>query len=225
MASNHFDSGPRPFASQTSNQRAFSFEPPASSTPKKSKLQADFQPSDYSVVCGRGKHNFNHVGNRRFRILASTFTERYSVSDSKAAKSAIVSELIAVIRQAGGQFCKYESGAWFEVGNHYAREKAGALLRDCCTLNTHPPTSPRLLVGGIGGKSQIKNNRPAKSGSKSKKLATRMTSQQRRRAGEGARIPWGSSIGWKRQTTFMISMSFRVDYVCDKSPYRRTACQ
>jgi hypothetical protein len=130
MASNHFDSGPRPFASQTSNQRAFSFEPPASSTPKKSKLQADFQPSDYSVVCGRGKHNFNHVGNRRFRILASTFTERYSVSDSKAAKSAIVSELIAVIRQAGGQFCKYESGAWFEVGNHYAREKAGALLRD-----------------------------------------------------------------------------------------------
>jgi hypothetical protein len=131
MASKHFDSSPHhPFASQTNNQRTFSSKPSVSRSSTKSKLQADFEPCVYSVVCGRGKNNFNRVGNRRFRILASTFAERYSVSDNKAAKSAIVSELIAAIHQAGGHFCKYESGAWFEVGNFYAREKAGALLRD-----------------------------------------------------------------------------------------------
>jgi hypothetical protein len=58
------------------------------------------------------------------------FIEEYSQADSKAAKSAIVSKILGVIGQAGGVFCKYESGAWFEVGEHCAREKVSALLRD-----------------------------------------------------------------------------------------------
>jgi hypothetical protein len=35
-----------------------------------------------------------------------------------------------MIRQAGGQFCKCEKGAWFEVGDRYAREKVSAYFRD-----------------------------------------------------------------------------------------------
>jgi hypothetical protein len=58
------------------------------------------------------------------------FIETYSEAASKAAKSAIVSKILEVIRQAGGHFCKYESGAWFDVGDHCAREKVSALLRD-----------------------------------------------------------------------------------------------
>jgi hypothetical protein len=97
---------------------------------RRSQLRVEFQPSNYSVICGRGKDSFNHAGNRHFRILASMFIERYSQADSKAAKSVIVSEIIKVIRQAGGNFCSYKRGAWFEVGDHHAREKTSALLRD-----------------------------------------------------------------------------------------------
>jgi hypothetical protein len=58
------------------------------------------------------------------------YVEKYSQADSKAAKSIIVSDIITSIRQVGGNFCKYKKGAWFEVGEHYAREKVSALLRD-----------------------------------------------------------------------------------------------
>jgi hypothetical protein len=129
MTSKHADFSPGALASQTNNQGTSSSEPPSSGS-KTSRLRAEFQPSDYSVVCGRGKDSFNHVGNRRFRILAGMFIERYSQVDSKAAKSAIVSEIITMIRQADGNFCRFQNGAWFEVEDQYAREKVGALLRD-----------------------------------------------------------------------------------------------
>jgi hypothetical protein len=73
------------------------------------------------------------------------FIERYSEADSKGAKSAIVSEIIAVIRQAGGDFCKNKKGAWFEVGDHCAREKVSALLRDL--LHTQYRSSAKAKVG------------------------------------------------------------------------------
>jgi hypothetical protein len=78
----------------------------------------------------RGRDTFNHVGNQRFRALASLFMERYSRAVTKATKSAIVSEIINEIRQADGNFCKFKKGVWVEVGDHCAREKVGSLLRD-----------------------------------------------------------------------------------------------
>jgi hypothetical protein len=87
-------------------------------------------PSAYSVICGRGKNNFNHIGNRRYRILASMFIERYARAATKAAKSAIVSEIITMIHQAGGNFWKLRSGTWIEVGDTHVRDKVGASLRD-----------------------------------------------------------------------------------------------
>jgi hypothetical protein len=130
MASNHFEPIPVAFASPTTKyQRRYSSELPASPS-KKTQLHVQFQPCDYSVVCGRGKDSYNHVGNRRFRILANLFIQEYSEADIKADKSAVVSKILEVIRQAGGLFCKYESGAWFEIGDHCAREKVSALLRD-----------------------------------------------------------------------------------------------
>jgi hypothetical protein len=146
MASHHFQPSPSAFASQTYNdQRRSTSGPSSASSSKKSQLPTEFQPSDYSVVCGRGKDSFNHVGNRRFRALVSMFIERYSKAGSKVAKSAIVSEIINVIRQAGGNFCKNKKGAWFEVGDHHAREKVSALLRDL--LYTQYRSSAKAKVG------------------------------------------------------------------------------
>jgi hypothetical protein len=97
---------------------------------KAGRSQPGVQLSEYSIVCGRGRDTFNHVGNQRFRALASLFMERYSRAVTKATKSAIVSEIINEIRQADGNFCKFKKGVWVEVGDHCAREKVGSLLRD-----------------------------------------------------------------------------------------------
>jgi hypothetical protein len=72
------------------------------------------------------------------------FIERYSRADSKAAKSAIVSEIIEVIRQADGNFCQLKKGKWFEVADHHAREKVSALLRDL--LHTQYRSSAKAKI-------------------------------------------------------------------------------
>jgi hypothetical protein len=95
-----------------------------------SQLGADFKPSHSSVICGRGKDSYNHAGNHRFRMVASMFVKRYSKASSKTDKSVIVSDIVTMIHQAGGMFCKLEKGSWVKVGDHTAREKTSALLRD-----------------------------------------------------------------------------------------------
>jgi hypothetical protein len=93
-------------------------------------LSTDFEPSCYSVICGRGKECFDSIGNRRFRVIVSLFIAQYSASRSKLAKSIIVSNIVDTIRSAGGGFVKFEDGAWWEVSDANAREKVGALIRD-----------------------------------------------------------------------------------------------
>jgi hypothetical protein len=149
MASNsntyHFDYGPDAFMYQSIPMRAPPAPRPPSDTKTGAPLGLDFQPSDYSVICGRGKESFNHVGNRRFRILTSMSMERYSRTDNnKATKSAIVSEIVAIVRQAGGNFCKYKRGEWYEVGDYYAREKVSSLLRDL--LHTQYRSSAKAKI-------------------------------------------------------------------------------
>jgi hypothetical protein len=130
MASYQFHSSPIAFASHTSNHRPLSRSEPSAFPRKTAQLRVDFKPCAYSVVCGRGSDTFKRVGNRRFRILARKSVERYSQADTRAAKSAIVSEILALVRQAGGIFCKCKTGVWLEVGDRHAREKIGASLRD-----------------------------------------------------------------------------------------------
>ena len=96
----------------------------------RSQLGIDYKPSRFSVICGRGKDSYDHAGNQHFRELASMFVARYARAGSKADKSEIVSEMVGIIHQAEGIFCKFKEGVWCKVGDHYAREKAGALLRE-----------------------------------------------------------------------------------------------
>jgi hypothetical protein len=98
----------------------------------KQKLPANFEPSNYTVLCGRGKDCFNFVGNRRFRVLVDMNLERYSRADAKSEKSRIVVEVVDSIRSSGGGFVKQEAdGFWYDVGDAVAREKVGAHFRDC----------------------------------------------------------------------------------------------
>jgi hypothetical protein len=140
---NLFDYSLDAVTSQASNIQKSTSEPLASGSKMgRSRLGGGFEPSHYSVICGRGKASFNHVGNRRFRILASMFIERYS--KTKTAKSAIVSDIVAMTRQAGGSFCRFEEGVWFEVGDHCARQKVSALFRDLLHTQYRSSTTAKI---------------------------------------------------------------------------------
>jgi hypothetical protein len=162
MASSPFDHGPDPDpvpgpdplvllqANNTSEMTA--------STPRteRSQLGDNFQPCDLSVICGRGKTSYNHPGNRRFRVLFNMFVEDYSKAveaGRKMVKSAIVSTVVAMVREAGGGFCKLEKGVWFEVGDYCAREKVSALFRDMLHAQDRASTRAKInrrIDQGIG---------------------------------------------------------------------------
>jgi hypothetical protein len=166
MTSNQFNSSPHavqpllePPSSEQMKVSNLSAAPAVSKT-KKSQLGDDFEPSRFSVICGRGKDSYDHVGNHHFRELASMFVARYSRANSKADKSEIVSDMIRIIRQADGIFCKFEKGAWFKVGDHYAREKAGALLRDMVHTQQSSTSPAKTKQAKKAKKTKVKAVRP-----------------------------------------------------------------
>ena len=118
------------FEEQTFRPDFVRFKPrnPNSRTP----LPPDFFPLPYSVIIGRGKLGTHNVGNRRLRILASTFVSKYSQARSKVEKTTTVSQIVEIIQEACpvGAFIKLANGQWWEVDDHTAREKVGYVLRD-----------------------------------------------------------------------------------------------
>ena len=133
MASTFFDLSPDvPLQAATDNKRPYTAPELIATASKtgRSRLGVESQPSNFSVICGRGKESYKHTRNHCFRILTSTFVERYYRAESKTAKSAFVYNIVTLIREAGGHFCKYEKGSWFEVGDRCAREKVSCLFRD-----------------------------------------------------------------------------------------------
>jgi hypothetical protein len=131
MTSKQFDHGPDPAMLLANSERMIAYELSGSS-PRTWRLQlgVDFQPSKYSVICGRGKVSYGHTGNHRLRKLVSMFVEDYAATDCKQHRSTIVSHVVGMTRKGGGRFCKYEQGTWFEVGDEFAREKVSAMFRD-----------------------------------------------------------------------------------------------
>jgi hypothetical protein len=163
MTSNQFNNSPHVLVEACTSSEPMqqsSLSASRASKPKRSQLGDDFTPSRFSVICGRGKDSYDHVGNHHFRELASMFVARYSRASSKADKSEIVSDMVGIIHQADGIFCKFEKGAWFKVGDHYAREKAGALLRDMVQTqqsSSSPSSSPPVVKA-----KQVKKAKKAK---------------------------------------------------------------
>jgi hypothetical protein len=148
MENNQFNNSPYPvplMATSNSSHR-MKVSDLGASGPRtgRSQLPADFKPSVFSVICGRGKESYDYVGNHHFRELASMYVARYARANSKGDKSEIVSEMVGMVHQADGTFCKFEEGAWFKVGDHYAREKAGALLRDMVQAQQRSPVKAKL---------------------------------------------------------------------------------
>lgn len=112
-----------------------------------SPLPPDFVPSNYSVFCGRGKGCYNATGNRRLRVTVSTFLQQYVDAQNRPHdRTRIICQVLDMIKQACpvGAFIKYENGWYYELSDKAAREKIGALFRDCLMANQ------RGMQGQIG---------------------------------------------------------------------------
>ncbi|CAB9509540.1 Nitrilase family, member 2 [Seminavis robusta] len=95
-------------------------------------LPETFEPTQYSVICGRTKFCFDSVGNRRFKVTAKMFLQEYSEAKTKAEKSKIVTRVFNLVKESSpeGAFVTFENGRWYECSERISREKIGALFRD-----------------------------------------------------------------------------------------------
>ena len=96
-------------------------------------LPGSWTPDNWSVICGRGKECYEHVGNRRFRLLVDLNLEKYAAAKSKVAKSAIVMSIFDAIIEGSnnGGFVKQDptTKRWSIVDDDSAREKIGQQFR------------------------------------------------------------------------------------------------
>jgi hypothetical protein len=167
MITNQFDHDPDLETLQANSVRTYASEL-SDSGPRtlRSQLGIDFKPSRYSVICGRGKANYDHTGNYLLRMLASTFLADYSQAGRMLVKSTIVASIVAGIRQEGGSFCRYEKGEWFEIGDYYARKTVSALLRD--RLPTEDRSSAKAKTARRRAQSKAKQSKKKAKKSKAK---------------------------------------------------------
>lgn len=89
------------------------------------------------VLCGRGKISFNHVGNRRFRVIIADSIEDYNAAASRKAKSVVVKRVHDTIRATGGRFLRMNTAhrTWVELGNQRSLEKVSHAIRDATSTN------------------------------------------------------------------------------------------
>lgn len=65
-------------------------------------LPEDFEPDNYSVICARGRDAFNHVGNRRFRVMVENHVSQYLKATSKVEKSVLSMKIVDTVRECSG---------------------------------------------------------------------------------------------------------------------------
>ena len=114
-------------------------------------LPEGWKPNNWSVICGRGRDIFDHVGNRRFRVLVDLHIPRYSKAKTKFEKSLIVAEVLDSVREASrdGGFVKQNilTKRWFgftsgrsPLANPITRCRPSGLSARKAAVNCAPPT-------------------------------------------------------------------------------------
>lgn len=95
-------------------------------------LPVDYKPSDFDVICHRGKGCIKHAGNITFLQTATSYLKKYAGSKSKGDKSQIVSEIIASVKVNSpyGGFVKKLNDQWYVANDQLAREKVSQTLRN-----------------------------------------------------------------------------------------------
>lgn len=111
------------------------------------KLDPDFIPGAFDVICSRGKAAYQHQGNRSFRATLEHHLPSYANARSKQGKTEIVTMIYHGIQEAtpeGGFIRKNDKGEWCRVPSHVAREKVGQGFRDL--LHTEYRSSTKAKI-------------------------------------------------------------------------------
>ena len=90
--------------------------------------------SQHDVLLGRGKRYYEHLGNVRFRYWVASRAEQYNSTSSVAEKKQLTSEVVELVKQAGGRFLKDDNHAgWEQVDDETARLKVSHVFRNLRT--------------------------------------------------------------------------------------------
>ena len=94
-------------------------------------LPKGYIPSDNDVILGKGKKNWHHQGNIRFRQLTRSQVKAYQKYPEKEDRDQIIRNIIQEVLVRGGRFVRQnEDGDWFDIGEGQARDKVDHSLRD-----------------------------------------------------------------------------------------------
>jgi hypothetical protein len=101
------------------------------------KLPSDFQPTEFDIICGRGKGHYNRPGCKRLREVIRGFIPEYLAAKTKVDKSAVISRILDAAKSQNNnstRFVKSKKGTWYEIGDDQAREKVGHTMRETIAL-------------------------------------------------------------------------------------------
>lgn len=127
------------------------------------------QPGLYDIICNcRSQKSFDHVGNRRFRVMIENHSLSYDAAKSKVDKGLIVTSILRTIHDAGGNFIRKphkHANHWEILTVAQTKEKIGHALRDAIVsqvkeLSRSNPSGRNIysIIGGSrGNKLQPKN--------------------------------------------------------------------
>lgn len=96
-------------------------------------------PTAKDVLFGRGKTNFNHPGNSRFRSTVGSRLEEYACADSRGQKSRIVRAIADEVLKEDARFLRQnpDTFIWHEESITAARAKVSCVVRDQSFLKAH----------------------------------------------------------------------------------------
>jgi len=127
-------------------------------------LDEDYVPSDYDVVCGRGKGVYNKPGNRRFRAIVRTHVDEYVSMKSKIDKSQLLNRIIDEVRAQNNGTASFvkqgKDGTWFDIGDEQAREKVGHAIREAIGHRDTTVTKTRRIPNKESGEQMVLPEEP-----------------------------------------------------------------
>jgi len=111
-------------------------------------LPETFQPSEYDIICGRGKGCYMQPGNVKCREIVKEYLKHYDAARNKVEKSLLIQTIVSRIQaQDGGKtrfVCKATETEsqnvqrWYEIPDDQAREKIGHCLREALLRQVGP---------------------------------------------------------------------------------------
>lgn len=111
-------------------------------------LPENYSTSDDDVLCGRGADCFNHIGNQLFRQLIELNVNRYEQTTTKYEKTALIREIIIIIRNKGGYFLKkdFRTLQYYDIGDNNAREIVSQSFRDAIIQQHQQQKSSKIII-------------------------------------------------------------------------------